>query len=148
MGPVPVRHRALLLICVLLSGGTPSLAQDYPKRGLRTYLDVSIEMEKKVYTLGELLEGKVAIYNRAPATLFGGFDVKLYKDDDLRYATTVYVKTLFPGETKFRFKNFGVPKLREDESSLGGWRLVVHQSNRPEDTAEAEFVIEPVEHED
>jgi len=120
----------------------PSLAFAGKQSDLKTYLEISIEMEKKDYKLGELLEGNVIIKNTAPAFIPGSFEVKLTKGEEERFSTNVYVKDIPVGETKFRFKNFGVPLIRDDETSVGDdWRLVVHERNREYEKAEAEFSV-------
>ena len=124
-----------LLLC-----GSTVLADDSKKT--QTYINVKIKMEKTVYKLGEPLEGKVVITNAAPANLPSVFMVKFYKGTQLRFSTTVSIDTIFTGTIDFEFKNFGIPLLRADQSSIGEWRLVIHQVNRPEEKAQAEFRIE------
>ena len=109
---------------------------------IRTYIDVKIRLERMTYKLGEPLEGKVVITNAAPANLPSVFMVKLYKGKKLRLSTTVSIDTIFTGTMDFEFKNFGIPRLRDDASSIGEWRLVIHQVNQPEEKARAEFRIE------
>ena len=124
-----------LLLC-----GSTVLADDSKKT--QTYINVKIKMEKTVYKLGEPLEGKVLVTNTAVANLPSVFMVKLYKGKKLRFSTTVSIDTIFTGTMDFEFKNFGIPRLRDDASSIGEWRLVIHQVNQPEEKARAEFRIE------
>ena len=129
-----------LILVFLISGHCAVWARDSNRT--HTYIDVRIKMDKTAYKLGEPLEGKVVITNAAPANLPSVFMVKLYKGKKLRLSTTVSIDTIFTGTMDFEFKNFGIPLLRADQSSIGEWRLVINQVNRPQESAEAKFTIE------
>ena len=129
-----------VLSVIILGNSSAVFAQDSNKT--HTYIDVRTKMDKIAYKLGEPLGGKIVITNAAPANLPSVFMVKLYKGKKLRFSTTVSIDTIFTGTMDFEFKNFGIPRLRDDASSIGEWRLVIHQVNQPEEKARAEFRIE------
>lgn len=116
-------------------------ANSHAGEGLQTYFSVAIEMPTHEFKLGEPIKGKVTIENRAVKKLSGNFEVKLYKEDELKYSTTVHLKTVYSGTNEFRFKSFGIPDIDKDESSLGLWRIMIHQINRPQDAVIEAFRI-------
>lgn len=117
-------------------------AAAYDDEDLKTYVEISIDMKKKIYNAGEPLEGEVVVRNTAPATLPASFDVKLYKEGSLRYSSTVFAQVLLPGRTTFDFEKFGVPLLTNEKTLPGTWQLVIHQVNRPHESAQVEFVVQ------
>ena len=126
---------------ILLCGAIPAFSEY--KSGYHTYLDVKIDMERTLFKLNEPIEGKVIIINTGPATLPGSFTVELFKEDELKFTTTTYIKTIFLGQTDFAFKNFGIPKFNDRPNDVGRWRLVIYPSNRDaESGAQKDFEIE------
>lgn len=122
-------------ILLLLTGAGEAGAE------LNTPFTVTIEMEKHTFKQNEPIAGNVVINNAAPATLPGSFEVTLYKDGEVRYTTTIFIKTIFPSSNKFQLKNFGIPALEENESTLGLWRLIIYQTSRPQDSVTQEFMV-------
>jgi len=132
----------LCIAAALVLAGSSAFAA-LKKDDLRSHFKIQIVMEKKVYALGEPIEGQVVIRTTAPSVLSGGFEVRLYQGGVLKSFKKIFINDLSLGATVFDFRKFGIPELPDEEGSLGTWRILIFQVGRRQNDAEVGFKVVP-----
>ena len=103
-------------------------------------ISIKIEMSQDTFTLPAPIEGKIVLTSTAPSNLHEVFEVKMFLDGVFQQSFSVAFKSVWPGVTRFSFKDFNIPL----PLPAGQWRLVIKQQNLDDSyAAQADFVVKP-----
>ncbi len=119
----------LILICGLgvFFPGPQSLAASYDQRS--TPIAIHIQTGKPAYAPGEPVEGTIVLRNTYPSSLSAVFYIKILRDGQVYSELITSIKEIWPGTTRYFFKDFGIPAFNAGAESTGRWRIEVFQKD-------------------
>ena len=127
-----MRRRYFLLIILL--AGLLGTAIPVPAQSEKQF-DIRIILKKKVYKVGEALQGNISITNRLPVTVPVSFEARMYKNGKREYSNVISVKTFLPGQLSFKFRSFMISEEPFKYTDKGNWEIFIKKLNTNEDNA-------------
>src|SRR3989338_8672644 len=125
--------RSFILLFTLwsvLGAPSPAYAKTYfSRRDHKSPINVEIKLPKGSFKLYEPIVGEIILQNTSPVNLPAVFEFKLFKDGKLKSQKLTEVKSIFPGRTRIRFPEFGIPIFNDNPWAAGHWYLTILQQN-------------------
>ena len=117
----------LTLICEIIIS-VPERVLAANRSNISSPVSVTIKLAKDIIEPGEPLEGQVILTNISPVVFPASFDIRIFHNDQLVSSSTMSLKRVPRGITKFSFKHFGIrPFTTEDPDAEGSWRVTIVQ---------------------
>ena len=121
--------RNLKILAVLLIGSLIYLpvSQSEPDGSA---FQLTIHLQKDVYSPGEPFSGKVTLFSPYSATVPKTFFILLYRDGKLIAHRTTATPQVFFGHNTYTFEMFGIPLVTSLQNPVGHWTLIIRQPGK------------------
>ncbi len=89
--------------------------------------DISYDIDvKKVFQFNESVDGQIVVRNGSSAPLADSFNIRLYHNGQLIKELLTRMTAIPPGETRYSFKEFGIPQIHDNANSQGNWTMSIY----------------------
>ena len=127
---------ALLLIMTVSVNTSTSHA------GLRPKFEITIDLAKKEYTVGESLKGEVRIINKFMAAIPATFTMIMTHDSRQKHSSQLNAESFPPGRMSFSFRSFRIPETPFKEEDIGEWEIIINKLDyKPEHASVVTFEV-------
>lgn len=86
--------------------------------------DIEVTLEKKVFRVGDKLEGRIDVFNKYPAAIPIILKIKLQHENTDVFDSLLGIK-IFPGSNEYSLGIFNIPPLFNRPDAVGRWQLLV-----------------------
>ena len=119
----------ILFSSIFLWNAEHSRGEDRYSDWSSSSLRLTIKMTKKVFAVGEPVDGTILVENTYANTIPAVFHITLFHEDETVAELTTAIKQIPMGTNKFSLKEFGIPEFSNEPKAEGRWRIRILQQN-------------------